>query len=59
MPAECLYVGDSGVDMQTACAAGMDAVGALWGFRSGEELLKYGARRLIEKPSAVLECLGG
>lgn len=33
-----LYVGDSNVDMQTARAAGMDACGALWGFRGREEL---------------------
>ena len=56
-PAECLYVGDSGVDMQTACAAGMFAVGALWGFRDKPELLKAGAQLLIEKPGEVLNFL--
>ena len=54
-PAECLYVGDSGIDMQTARAAGMCAVGALWGFREQEELLQDGAQHLIHKPSEVLE----
>lgn len=33
-----LYVGDSGVDMQTAKNAGIDACGVLWGFREREEL---------------------
>ena len=33
-----LYVGDSGVDMQTALNAGIDACGVLWGFREREEL---------------------
>jgi phosphoglycolate phosphatase len=56
-PAECLYVGDSGIDMQTARAAQMCAVGALWGFREQEELLKAGAQLLINKPSEVLESL--
>ena len=56
-PAECLYVGDSGVDMQTARAAGMCAVGVLWGFRGKEELLKDGAQHLIERPSEVLDLL--
>ena len=56
-PAECLYVGDSGVDMQTARAADMCAVGALWGFRGKEELLTNGAQHLITKPSEVLELL--
>ena len=54
---QCLYVGDSGVDMQTARAAGMFAVGALWGFRGKEELLKNGAQLLINKPGEVLEYL--
>jgi phosphoglycolate phosphatase len=56
-PAECLYVGDSGIDMQTARAAHMCSVGALWGFRSKEELLKDGAQHLIAKPSEVLDLL--
>jgi len=56
-PAECLYVGDSGIDMQTACAAHMCPVGALWGFRGKEELLKDGAQHLINKPSEVLDLL--
>jgi phosphoglycolate phosphatase len=56
-PSECLYVGDSGVDMQTALAAGMFAVGALWGFRDKPELLKAGAQLLIEKPGEVLHFL--
>ena len=33
-----LYVGDSGVDMQTALNAGIEACGGLWGFREKEEL---------------------
>ena len=56
-PAECLYVGDSGIDMQTARAAHMCSVGALWGFRGKEELLKDGAQFLIKRPSEVLDLL--
>jgi phosphoglycolate phosphatase len=56
-PAECLYVGDSGVDMQTARAAHMRAVGALWGFRGQEELLRDGAQILIKNPGEVLDLL--
>jgi phosphoglycolate phosphatase len=56
-PAECLYVGDSGIDMQTARAAHTCAVGALWGFRDKDELLKAGAQHLINKPSEVLDIL--
>jgi phosphoglycolate phosphatase len=49
-PNEILYVGDSGVDMQTANNAGMYAVGALWGFRTKEELTSNGAKYLIKYP---------
>jgi phosphoglycolate phosphatase len=54
---ECLYVGDSGIDMQTARAAQMCPVGALWGFRGREELLRDGAQVLIKEPSEVLDFL--
>ena len=56
-PAECLYVGDSGIDMQTARAAHMYAAGVLWGFRGKEELLKDGAQVLVEKPGEILDLL--
>jgi len=55
--AECLYVGDSGIDMQTARSARMCAVGALWGFRDRDELLKDGAQVLINKPGELLDIL--
>lgn len=53
-PARCLYVGDTDTDMKTATAAGMFAVGALWGFRSREELVASGATVLAEKPGDVV-----
>ena len=45
-PGEVLYVGDSGVDMDTGRNAGMDPCGVLWGFRGREELLAHGASYL-------------
>ena len=45
-PAECLYVGDSGVDMQTGKNAGIVSAGVTWGFRSVEELKENGADHL-------------
>jgi phosphoglycolate phosphatase len=53
-PAEFLYVGDSGTDMQTATAAGMYPVGALWGFRSKDELIAAGAKELLDRPIELL-----
>lgn len=54
---ECLFLGDSETDMETANRAGMHAVGALWGFRSKEELLKAGAKKLIDKPQELLSII--
>ena len=53
-PQDFLYLGDSGTDMATACAAGMYAAGALWGFRKAGEMLAAGAKKLIENPSELL-----
>lgn len=53
-PERCGLVGDSGIDMQTARAAGMRAVGVTWGFREREELLSDGADALIDRPDQLL-----
>ena len=57
LPADFLYLGDSGVDMKTAVASTMFPVGALWGFRSMEELKENGSRALVERPAEVLNLL--
>jgi len=44
--------------MMTANNAGMFAVGALWGFRTKEELLGSGARAVIAHPRELLEVIG-
>lgn len=54
---ECLYIGDTSVDMQTGKNAGMYTVGVLWGFRGREELLENGADILIEKPCELYDCV--
>lgn len=54
-PGAFLYLGDTAVDMQTALAAGMHPVGALWGFRTAEELRESGAEALIETPVDLLK----
>lgn len=53
-PADFLYVGDTNTDMQTANAAGMFPVGALWGFRPRAELVANGARILLAHPLELL-----
>jgi phosphoglycolate phosphatase len=56
-PAATLYLGDSGVDMRTAKAAGFFALGALWGFRGEAELREAGADALLAHPLDLLEYL--
>ena len=53
-PSEIAYLGDSGVDMQTAVNAGMLPVGVLWGFRKEDELLADGAKVLLQNPAELL-----
>ncbi len=58
-PSRFLYLGDSGVDMDTATSAGMFPVGALWGFRDARELLAHGAKALIKHPVELLKIADG
>ena len=53
VPEETVYLGDSGVDMQTAINSGTLPVGVLWGFRDKEELLENGAKVLLAHPSEL------
>ena len=58
---ECIYVGDSIYDMRAARAAGIVAVGVLWGVATREELLEAGAEHLASSPHelpAVLRLIG-
>ena len=56
-PEECLYIGDTDVDMKTGRAAGMTAVGVLWGFRGREELERSKADHIVAKPQGILALL--
>lgn len=54
-PSEIIFVGDSGIDMQTATQAGMLAVGVSWGYRTEEELLLEGAKFILNHPLDLIE----
>ncbi len=58
-PSECVYLGDSDVDMKTGKSAGCLTVGVLWGFRDEEELMANGADRVISHPDELLPFLKG
>lgn len=51
---ETLYVGDSGVDMETARRACVDSVGVTWGFRSIRELRQTFATHIVTLPAAIM-----
>ena len=52
---ECLYVGDTSVDMDTGRNADVKTIGVLWGFRDREELEEHGADFIVDKPEQILE----
>ena len=52
-----LYVGDSGIDMQTAHAAKVRACGCSWGFRRREELAEAGADYIVDHAEEILALL--
>ena len=56
-PDEVLYVGDSGVDMQTAANAGIEAVAVTWGCRSREELSSYSPAHIVDRPEQIARIL--
>ena len=52
---DVLYVGDSGVDMQTAQNAEVDAIGVTWGFRSRTELETFHPSGIIDKAEELMD----
>lgn len=52
---DVLYVGDSGVDMQTAHNAGVDAVAVSWGFRARTELEAFRPLAIIDRAEELAD----
>ena len=50
---EVIYIGDSGVDMQTALHAGVESIGVTWGFRPKEELLQHSPTHLVDSADEI------
>lgn len=54
---QCIYVGDSEVDMEVAMNAGVTPIGVLWGFRTKEVLQEAGAHymaRTVEELKNII-----
>lgn len=52
---DCLYIGDSNVDVFTAQNAGVDMLGVEWGFRDKAELLEAGAPEVVDSAEKIWE----
>ena len=57
LPSETIYIGDSGVDMQTALNANVDSVGVTWGFRSEEELRQHGVLHIVHHAEEIAKLI--
>lgn len=57
--AECAFVGDSDIDMQSARNAGMLPIGVLWGYRGRDVLEAAGAKVLCDEPKELVTKLRG
>ena len=53
----CIYVGDSEVDVATACNAGVPCLSVLWGFRDLEELAQAGADHICREIGQLIPML--
>lgn len=58
-PGQCVYVGDSDVDLATAQNAGIPCISVSWGFRSREFLLAHGASAIAGSTDELWTILEG
>jgi phosphoglycolate phosphatase len=54
---ECLFIGDSDVDVKTAHNAGLNSVGVEWGFRPIQELIEAKVTFTVSHPQEILTLL--
>lgn len=57
MKDETVFIGDSGVDMETARRACVDSIGVTWGFRPEKELIETFAGNVVHSPAEILELI--
>ncbi len=54
---ECIYIGDTNIDIKTGINANVLTIGALWGFRTEKELLDAGAKYVANTPYDVIKLI--
>lgn len=50
---ECIYIGDSEVDLQTARNSELPCISVSWGFRERSFLVEQGAKVIIDRPEQL------
>ena len=56
-PENCIYIGDSEVDIQTAANAGIPCISVNWGFKSTEFLKENGAAQIVSTPAELVNAV--
>lgn len=56
-PEECVYIGDSDVDILTAKNAGLPCISVTWGFRDKGFLAEHGAEVFADSPAELYDYL--
>lgn len=54
---DAVYIGDSGVDIETARNAGLPCICVDWGFRDRAQLIEAGAEKIVSTPEELLEAI--
>ena len=55
--ANCVIIGDSTIDLETAANAGMRAIAVAWGYHDRQRLLETGAAHIIDDPAELFDRL--
>ncbi|MGI5055328.1 HAD family hydrolase [Treponema socranskii] len=55
---DCVYVGDSEVDMETAKNAGIPCISVSWGFKEREFLAEHGAQKIVNNAKELSAAVG-
>ena len=58
-PSECVYIGDSEVDIAMGRNCGMDMISVDWGFKTHEFLVKNNSPKIVSSVGELIECLIG
>lgn len=52
-PKDCIFIGDSVADVQTARNADMHCIAVTWGYHDSKQLIAAGASKLVDNPAAL------